>query len=371
MKKKILYVGLDVHKKSIDVALANARANGKVRSYGKIDGSLDAIDKLIDKLQSKGSVLEFVYEAGPCGYPIYRHLNCKGYKCSVVAPSMIPKRSGDRIKNDRRDAINLVRLYRAGELSCIYVPSKEDEAMRDLVRCREDFKRFERKARQRLLAYLLRHGIDYPGKKNWTKGHMNWLAGLKLSHRSQQIVLQEYIDAVKGCSQRVERITEQIRQLVPSWSRADLVKAYQALRGVSLIVAVTVVAEIGDMSRFKNPKELMAYLGLVPSEHSSGNRLRRGSITKTGNSHVRRVLTEAAWAYRLRARKTTTILKRQQGLPESICEISWKAQTRLCARYQRLFAKGKSKQTIITAIARELSAFIWAIDNEMQQSATG
>jgi transposase len=370
MKKKILYVGLDVHKKSIDVALANGRANGKVRSYGKIDGSLDALDKLIGKLQSKASALEFVYEAGPCGYSIYRHLDSKGHRCAVVAPSMIPKRSGDRIKTDRRDAINLVRLYRAGELSCIYVPSKEDEAMRDLVRCREDFKRIERKARQRLLAFLLRHGIDYSGKRNWTKTHMNWLAGLKLSHRSQQIVLQEYIDAVKDCTQRVERITEQIRQSASDWSRADLVKAYQALRGVSLIVAVTVVAEIGDMSRFKNPKELMAYLGLVPSEHSSGNRLRRGSITKTGNSHVRRVLTEAAWAYRLRARKTTTILKRQQDLPKSICEISWKAQTRLCARYQRLFAKGKSKQTVITAIARELSAFIWAIDNEMQQSAT-
>jgi transposase len=368
MKEKILYVGLDVHKKSIDVALANGRSNGKVRSYGKIDGSLDALDKLIDKLQSNGCILDFVYEAGPCGYSIYRHLNSKGHRCAVVAPSMIPKRSGDRIKTDRRDAINLVRLYRAGELSCIYVPSQEDEAMRDLVRCREDFKRIERKARQRLLAFLLRHGIDYPGKKNWTKTHMNWLAGLKLPHRGQQIVLQEYIDAVKDCSQRVARITEQIRQLASDWSRADLVKAYQALRGVSLIVAVTVVAEIGDMSRFKNPKELMAYLGLVPSEHSSGNRLRRGSITKTGNSHVRRVLTEAAWAYRLRARKTTTILKRQQGLPKSICEISWKAQTRLCARYQRLFAKGKSKQTIITAVARELSAFIWAIDREMQTS---
>jgi len=370
MKKKILYVGLDVHKKSIDVALANGRANGKVRSYGKIDGSLDALDKLIGKLQSKDCVLEFVYEAGPCGYPIYRHLESKGHKCCVVAPSMIPKRSGDRIKTDRRDAINLVRLYRAGELSCIYVPSEEDEAMRDLVRSRDDFKRFERKARQRLLAFLLRHGLEFAGKKNWTKTHMNWLAGLKLSHRSQQIVLQEYVDAVKDCTQRVERTTEQIRQLVPDWSRADLVKAYQALRGVSLIVAATVVAEIGDMGRFKNPKELMAYLGLVPSEHSSGSRLRRGSITKTGNSHVRRVLTEAAWTYRMRARKTTTILKRQQGLPKSICEISWKAQTRLCTRYQRLFAKGKSKQTIITAIARELSAFIWAIDKELQQKTT-
>jgi len=227
---------------------------------------------------------------------------------------MIPKRSGDRTKTDRRDVINQVRLYRAGELSCIYVPTKEDEAMRDLVRCRDDFKRFERKARQRLLLFLLRHGLDFAGKKNWTQTHMNWLAGLKLFHRGQQIVLQEYIDAVKDCTQRVERITEQIRQLVVHWGRADLVKAYQALRGVSLIVAVTVVAEIGDMGRFKNPKELMAYLGLVPSEHSSGSRLRRGAITKTGNGHVRRVLTEAAWAYRMRARKTKRVSSDKKAL---------------------------------------------------------
>ena len=367
MKRNILYVGLDVHKNTIDVAIAEDSAEGEVRSYGKINSSLEALNKLIRKIRTKGSKLQFVYEAGPCGYEICRYLTSKGHICAVVAPSMIPRRSGDRIKTDRRDAANLVRLFRAGELNSIYIPTQEDEAMRDLLRCRDDIRRFEHKARQRLLAFLLRHGFDYPGK-NWTKGHHNWLAGIKPDHPAQQIVLQEYIDAAQECADRLKRITEQIQALVPQWSRAPYVKAYQALRGVSLIVATTVASEIGDMSRFKNPKELMAYLGLVPSEHSSGNTVRRGSITRTGNSHVRRVLVEAGWTYKMRARKTITILKRQVGLSKSIQEISWKAQTRLCARYQRLFAKGKSKQTIITAIARELSAFIWAIDREVQQT---
>ena len=367
MKKKILYVGLDVHKKSIDVAITDQRVSGKVRSYGKIDGTLEALDKLVGKLKSPGADLHFVYEAGPCGYPIYRHLTSKGHSCSVVAPSLVPKRSGDRIKTDRRDALNLVRLFRAGELTGIYVPTAEDEAIRDLLRCRVDIRRIERKTRQQLLAFLLRHGHYYPGKKNWTKGHMNWLAELKPTHRAQQIVLQEYIDAANECTRRIQRITEQIQGLVAQWSRAPFVRAYQALRGVSLIVATTVVSEIGDMNRFKNPKQLMAYLGLVPSEHSSGNRIRRGSITKTGNSHVRRALIEAAWTYNLRARKTKPILKRQQGLDDRICEISWKAQLRLCGKYRRLFARGKSKQAITTAIARELSAFIWAIDKQVQQ----
>jgi len=367
MEKKILYVGMDVHKKSIDVAITDERANGQVRSYGKMDGTLEALDKLIRKLKSNASDLHFVYEAGPCGYPIYRHLISKGHRCSVVAPSLIPRRSGDRIKTDRRDALNLVRLFRAGELTSIYVPTSEDEAMRDLLRCRVDIRRIERKTRQQLLSFLLRHGLHYPGKKNWTKGHMNWLADIKLAHRAQQIVLQEYIDAANECARRIQRITEQIQGLVSQWSRAPFVRAYQALRGVSLIVATTVVSEIGDMNRFKNPKQLMAYLGLVPSEHSSGNRIRRGSITKTGNSHVRRVLIEAAWTYNLRARKTKIILKRQQGLDDRICEISWKAQLRLCNKYRRLFARGKSKQVITTAIARELSAFIWAIDKQVQQ----
>lgn len=366
MKKKILYVGLDVHKNSIDAAVATGRANGKVRSYGKINSTLDAMDKLVKKLKGSAVELRFVYEAGPCGYQIYRYLVSKNISCAVVAPSMIPKRSGDRIKTDRRDAINLVRLFRAGELTSIYVPSVEDEAIRDLVRCRDDMRRLERKVRQRLLAFLLRHGYHYSGKKHWTKGFYNWLATIKFSHPAQQIAFQEYIDAANDCGERVKRITQQIQASVECWSRASFVKAYQALRGVSFIVAVTVVAEIGDMNRFENPKQLMAYLGLIPSEHSSGKTVRRGSITKTGNGHVRRVLVEASWSYRMPARKSIILLKRQQGLPKSVCDISWKAQTRLCARYRRLIARGKSRQNVVTAIARELGAFIWAIDKQMQ-----
>jgi len=368
MERSILYVGLDVHKNTISAAIADGRHRSQVRLYGKIDNTLGALDKLVRKRLSNKSELSVVYEAGPCGYEIHRHLTSKGISCSVAAPSLIPKRSGDRIKTDKRDAVNLARLHRAGELTCIYIPSREDEAMRDLTRCRDDIKRVQRRVRQRLLAFLLRHGFRYNGKKNWTKVHRNWLAGVKVDHPAQQIVLQEYIDAENECSQRLERITGQIQTLLPEWSRFPFVRAYQALRGVSLIVSTTVVSEIGDMKRFKNPKELMGYLGLVPSEHSSGDKVRRGSITRTGNGHVRRVLIQAAWTYRMRARKSLPILKRQEGLPKSVCDISWKAQLRLCKRYRHLYAKGKSKQATITAIARELSAFIWAIDKEVQQS---
>lgn len=368
MKKNILYVGLDVHKFTIDIALAES-GTGTVRSYGQIDNRFSVLDKVIGKLQAPGSELRFVYEAGPCGYQLYRHLSAKGFFCTVVAPSMIPKRAGDRIKTDRRDAINLVRLFRADELKSIYIPTEEDEAIRDLIRCRDDIRRLERKARQRLLAFLLRNGYQYSATKHWSKAHFKWLATLKFAHRAQQIVFQEYLDAANECTDRIQRITEQIRSQVNDWSRAPFVRAYQALRGVSLIVAATMVAEIGDMSRFKNPKELMGYLGLVPSEHSSGKMIRRGPITKTGNSHARRVLVEAAWTYKMVPKKSQLLIKRQKGLPKSICDISWKAQLRLCNRYWRLLMRGKAKQTVITAIARELSAFIWAIDREVQLQA--
>jgi transposase len=359
MSNNVLYVGLDVHKNSMDVAIA--AADGEVRHYGCIGGELKDLDKVIRKLHSKGSEFQFAYEAGPCGYQVYRHLTAKGYKCLVAAPALIPRRPGDRIKCDRRDALTLARLFRAGELTAIHVPDVDDEAMRDLTRAREDAVNVERRAKQRLSAFLLRHGRRYSGKTTWSKGHWNWLLQQVMEHPAQQIVLQEYLDAVREASARVQRLTDQIRELIPHWRRAPFVAAYQALRGVSLITAATVVAEVGDLGRFHNPKELMAYLGLVPSEHSSGTKVRRGRITKAGNGHARRVLVEAAWAYRLRARVTRPLLQRQEGLPESIRQIAWKAQLRLCARYRRLLARGKAKQTIVIAIARELAAFLWAI----------
>lgn len=371
MEHNNMFIGMDVHKKSIDIAIAYEGRDGQVLHYGKIDGTLLALDKVVRKLVSKGGRLHFAYEAGPCGYQIYRHLTAKGFDCMVVAPSMIPKQSGNRTKNDRRDALMLARLHRSGDLTAVYVPAPEDEAMRDLTRAREDAKEDEKKSKQRLSAFLLRNGCSYSGRTPWSRAHRGWLADIKMAHASQQIVLQEYIDAYEQCKLRVERITEQIRALLPQWRMYPVVQALQSLRGVSLIVATTTVAEIGSFKRFGHPEQLMQYLGLMPSEHSTGERIKRGPITKTGNHHVRRMLTEASWAYRLRARISRPLLKRQEGLPQKIRDIAWKAQVRLCARYRHFWVKGKAKQVIITIIARELCGFIWAIAIETENSITG
>jgi len=357
MKNNIIFVGMDVHKNSITIALASPE---EVRYYGQIDGSMEALDKVVRKLVSNGSRLHFVYEAGPCGYQIYRHLSAKGFDCTVAAPSKI-SRNGSRIKNDRRDAIMLARLHRAGELTEVYVPEAEDEAMRDLTRARENAKIDEKRSKQRLLGFLLHSGYRYSGRSTWTQAHRRWMADIKMPHPSQQIVLQEYIDTVTQCGLRVERLTEQIRQLLPQWKLFPVVQAIQSLRGISLIVATTTVAEIVDFKRFKSPVQLMGYLGLVPSEHSSGSAINRGPITKAGNGHVRRMLVESAWSYRQRARVSRILFKRQEDLPESIRDISWKAQVRLCSRFRYLRAKGKSQQVVAIAIARELCGFIWAI----------
>lgn len=369
MKDYITIVGLDVHKESIEVALADAFGEREVRHYGKIGGDMESLDKAVRKLVSRGNRLEFVYEAGPCGYEIYRHLTKQGYKCEVVAPSMIPRKSGNRIKNDRRDAEALARLYRAGELTAVYVPQEEDEAMRDLIRGRQDAVKGLRTVRQQLGAFLLRHGQRYGGKKCWGPAHTRWLADVSMPHPGQQITLQEYIHAVREGVDRIERLTGEILNLLPQWQMAPLVKALQALRGVAPIVAVTVAAEIGDMRRFDNPRQLMAYLGLVPSEHSSGGRVSRGGITKTGNTHARRVLVEAAQAYSFPARISRILLKRQEGLPQPILDIAWQAQVRLCGRFRRLMGRGKSRNTVVAAIARELAGFMWSIAQQVKIQA--
>ncbi len=365
MKHSIIFVGLDVHKDSINIALADDGRNGEVRPYGTIGGDLYSLDKAIRKFRRSGDELRFVYEAGPCGYEIYRHLISHGLHCDVIAPSMTPKRSGDRIKTDRRDAITLARLYRAGELTPVYVPREDDEAMRDLVRGRDDAVNATRKARQRLSSLLLRHGFRYAGRHAWSVAHMRWIAEIKMPHPAQQITLQEYIHSVEENSERVDRLTEQILKLIPTWRMAPVVAAFQALRGVAPIVASTMVVEIGDLRRFENPRQLMAYLGLVPSENSSGQTTRRGSITKTGNGHARRALIEAAQAYSYPARVSRELRKRQEGLSREIKEISWKAQVRLCGRFRKFTAKGMNYNRTKTAIARELSGFMWAIAKEV------
>ena len=365
----VKFIGMDVHKKTITIAIADEGRQQQPRIYGSIANELEALDKFCRKMVSTSTRLHFVYEAGPCGYGIYRHLTEKGYDCIVAAPSMIPKKSGDRIKNDPRDASMLARLHRAGELTAVYVPDAQDEAIRDLTRAREDAVSATRKAKQRLLAFLLRNRLTFPGRSKWSKAFFNWLADIAMPYPAQQVALQEYIDTVQENLNRVNRLTDQIRQLMPGWRLAPVVSALQAARGVSLIVAATVLAELGDLGRFDKPSQLMAHLGLVPSEHSSGDRIKRGGITKTGNSHARRVLVEASWAYRMQARKSRILLNRQQGLPDPVCQIAWKAQLRLCARFRRLTAKGIPRPKVVIAIARELSAFLWAIAKQVQPVA--
>jgi transposase len=361
MNKIVKYVGLDVHKDSISIAIANEGREGHVREYGKIANDMNQLDKVLRKQISTNAELHCAYEAGPCGYTICRHLTRKKIDCIVVAPALIPKKSGERIKTDRRDALKLATLHRSGELTAVYVPDKEDEAIRDLVRTRDDMQKALRKVKQQINAFMLRHNAIYQGKSKWSKAHRNWLANMKMAHPAQQIALTEYLDALADNEARVARITSQIAAFCQTWHLRPVVEAFQGLRGISLISAAKIVSELGDMTRFKQPAKLMAYIGLVPSEHSSGNMVKKGSITKTGNVHVRQAFIESAQAYRFPARRSATLRNRQTGLSREIVAISWDAQVRLCHRYRRLRARGKNHNVAITAVARELVGFVWSV----------
>ena len=364
-----IFVGMDVHKKTIAVAVA--LPYGEVTYYGEIQNTPESIRKLIKRLSPDGEVLSVCYEAGPCGYGLYRQLTDMGHHCEVVAPSLIPRKAGDRLKTDRRDALMLARLHRAGELTAVWVPDEEQEAIRDLTRAREDMKSAEVKARQRLNHFLLRHGHVYRGKSRWTKAHFRWLEQVRFASPVQQIVFQEYVDLVKDARVRVVGLESQMRQALKGWSLGQVAESLMALRGVSLIVAMTTLAELGDITRFDSPQELMSYLGLVPSEHSSGGTRRQGGITCTGNGHVRRVAVEAAWSHRFPARKTRCIEKRAEKTTPEIQAIAWEAQKRLCGRYRTLRKAGKEKNVAVTAVARELVGFMWAIACECSGKAHG
>jgi transposase len=357
------YVGLDLHKETIAVALAEpGRAEPVYR--GEIANKPKSIEKLIAKLSEAydGGLLQFCYEAGPCGYVLYRQILGCGHDCQVVAPSRIPKAPGERIKNDRRDALKLARLLRGGDLTAVWVPDQEQERMRDLSRARDDMKAQERKARQQLNAFLLRHGYHWPrGKSRWTPAHENWLAGLKMEHPWQQVVLEEYIAGERAAGERVAQLNDHLMRALPEWSLAPVVDSLIALRGVDKLAAIVLLAELGDITRFDSPKQLMAFLGLVPSEHSSGLRRRQGGITLTGNAHARRMLVESAWSYRFPARWTKHLKGKARQASAEAKQIAWKAQTRLCGRYRALTRAGKNTKVVCVAIARELAGFIWDI----------
>jgi transposase len=322
--------------------------------------------KGIRKLPAKGKTLHFVYEAGPCGYWLYRSLTTKELTCWVVAPSQIPKKAGDRVKTDRRDAVQLARLLRSGDLTPISVPGVEDEAIRDLVRAREDALKDGKAAKVRLKAFLWRQDIRSEGRATWGPAHLRWLAKVVWPTPAQQIVFQEYVRAVSEHTERLQRLEAELQPLGQTWRWAPVVEAIQALRGVQLIAAVTLIAELGALTRFANPRQLMSYLGLIPSEHTSGERRRQGAITKTGNSHARRALVEGAWAYRYPAKVSRHLQLRLEKVPKAIQDISWKAEVRLCKRYRRLVARGKQVNQVVVAIAREMAAFVWAIAREVK-----
>jgi len=360
------YVGLDVHKETIVISVAR-RGRGAPESWGEIANKTKSIDKLIGRVAAAfgGELVLWCYEAGPCGYGVYRHLLARGQDCQVVAPSQIPQKPGERVKTDRRDAAKLAAHLRSGDLSAVWVPDEEQEAMRDLTRARGDFKGQQRKARQQLNAFVLRHGHHWPkGRSRWTQAHLEWLESLRFAHPWQREVLARYLEAVREAGRRVAEITAEMERALPQWSLAPVVASLMALRGIDRVAAMTLLAELGDLTRFDSPRQLMGFLGLVPSEHSSGGRRRQGAITLTGNRHARRMLVESAWSYRFPARQTAHLKRKGADASGEAKTIAWQAQKRLCGRYRRLQQAGKNTKVVTVAVARELVGFIWAIAHQ-------
>lgn len=362
-----IFVGLDTAKEFSEVAYSLDDRDHKPCLLSRIRSTKQGVEKLCRQLQSKypGATLHFVYEAGPCGYWMYRLLTRLGHACYVVAPSLVPKKPGVRVKTDKRDALMLCQLLKNGDFSPIYVPEPEDEAIRDLSRARERAMRDLNDAKYQLKALLLRNHIHYGGTANWSLKHLRWLTELILPYPAQQIVLQEMIQTVTERLSRLRRLDDELQYQVKQWRYYPLVKAYQAMRGVGLLVAAGVVAELGDLTRFDKPRKLMAYVGLVPSEHSTGGRRKIGGLTKTGNPRARRLLIEGAHSYRYAANISSEMQKQQEGLPKAIIDIGWKAQLRLCRRYQRLVKRGKHQNVIKAAIAREMLAYLWSMSKEV------
>ena len=360
-----VHVGLDVHKDSITIGAAEP-GRAAARVVGKTAHDVNKLLKVLGKL-GRPEQLHIVYEAGPTGYGLQRALQARSYVCEVIAPSQMPRRPGDRIKTDGRDCVQLAECSRAGQLRAVWIPDPADEAIRDLARAREDAVNSRTKVRQQLKAFLLRHGVRYAGKTSWTKAFYRWLAALNFGAGASQTAFTEYWLAVQAADERVQRLTQALQASVSGWRFEPVVAALQALRGIDVVSAIGLMAEIGDLTRFDHPRKLMGYLGLVPSEQSSGDRVSRGSITKTGNTHARRLLTEAAWNYRFKARIGRQAQRRQEGLSEQVCTMAWKAQLRLTKRFAALVGRGVQVNKACVAVARELAGFIWAIGNLAQK----
>jgi transposase len=360
---------MDVHAETIAVAVAEP--GGEVRSLGTIPNRPDSIRKLVRKL-GKPETLRVCYEAGPCGYVLYWQLSALGVRCEVIAPTLVPVRSGDRVKTDRRDAAKLARSYRSGDLTAVWVPDGAHEALRDLVRAREAAKKDQLRARHRLGKFLLRRGLRRPeGMSAWGTRHMAWIKTQHFEHTAQEATLVDYVTEVEHAAARIEGLERAIDTAmveVPEKLRR-VIEGLQALRGVARMTAVSVVAELGDLTRFPRPRQLMGYSGTVSSENTSGDRVRRGAITKAGNAHLRRVVGEAAWSYTKRPNLYRTLRKRQEGLSKEVKAIAWKAQQRLHGRYWRLVCRGKEKQKAVTAVSRELLGFMWAIAMQCDHEA--
>lgn len=361
MQKITQFVGLDVHRDTIALALAKGGPGLEARYLGEMRHDVPALIKRVLALGEPGSV-QVAYEAGPTGYGLYRACQAAGIPCLIAAPSKTPLVSGDRVKTDRRDAIKLARFLRAGELVGVVPPDEEVEALRDVLRAREDAVFAQRRARQQLSSFLLRHDRKWPGKTSWTDKHLIWIRSQHFASEAQQQVLEDYVREVERQTQRLAEASAHVEALAPKTAQcATLYHWLQAMRGVGTITAATIVAELGDLRRFKTPSRLMSYVGLVPSERSSGPRTRRGSITKAGNPHVRWKLIESAWHARHRPALSIKLRRRTVGVPKEVCDIAWKAQKRLHHRYWAMTGRGKRPQTTIVALARELVGFVWAI----------
>lgn len=368
MKEYSTFVAFDAHKDKHAIAVAKA-GRAKPEYLYEMPTDIRSVDNLLKRFDKDGTL--FCYEAGPTGYGLQRHLASKGYECQVIAPSLVPKKPGEKVKTNRRDAVKLAGLLRSGDLTSICVPDELQESVRDLTRAREDAKCAEKKAKLNLGSFLLRHGRTCAKAKAWTKGYFGWLRELTFPYAHQQIVFEDYIQTILRCSERVKGLEEQMRNVNESWDLRWLCDALMAMRGICLITAMTIIAEIGDLRRFQTAREFMAYLGLVPTESTTGDDVRRGSITKAGNSHVRRLLVESAWTYRLVPKRSREWWQRAKNAPKPAQDIAWKAIVRLHQRYWRLTNRKVRAQKVVVAVARELAGFVWAIAQscQTQQSA--